>query len=505
MALESTVYELVTRFTTENAGNAQGQARGIETAFVRADRAAKGAAGRVNGVGAAAATARTKVRHLGDEFAFLQRFSGLGTLVGGMTAVSAVTFAATKTASNLNQALNTSLALGAQFNLVFRFSDDPAKNMVKSLEVGHRFMREMARDAAQLPGELADFQRAMSVTGLPILSAGGNLNTVRKMLADLSIVAPMAGQNMEEGGRQTMRMLTGQASVGDNPLFAMLRAANLLPDAAKFNKMAPAKKLEELEKALASLARNPVFRERLIHTFDVQLGTLSDNLFGLNGILGRLGAGPFNGVLDGLVALNRGIERNTPEIVDRISRFIFQLRTLADLVPSFQGSGWEGVKRQFMSTGPGRAIQTGKTALDIASNQRVRALALLATSQEPYDSTNPGIDPMDRAMRIIKARDAKRMAEQGLFKDVTGRRSHQPASEFHELMHPSKTNPDAGITKQTVIQHIKIELDLDTDISPEAFVQRVDRALRKTAAKQSTFPTKGKGAPAPVPKMSSIP
>jgi hypothetical protein len=293
----------------------------------------------------------------------------------------------------------------------------------------------------------------------------------------------------------------------------MLRAANLLPDAAKFNKMAPAKKLEELEKALASLARNPVFRERLIHTFDVQLGTLSDNLFGINGILGKLGAGPFDGVLNGLVALNKGIESTTPQIVDRIMRFVLALQQAADMIPKFDGSGSKGAAsamRAGLASNSGSAavmgaVNAASAISAITSSERARAASLILHNEVPFDSKTGVSGQWDRALAEVRRRDIERKKQLGLFKDVTGRRSHQPASEFHELMHPSKTNPDAGITKQTVIQHIKIELDLDTDISPEAFVQRADRAFRKAAAKQAVFPTKGKGAPAPIPRMSSIP
>lgn len=490
MASAETVYNVVTRFTTEERGAVAGANR-VTNALGTVDRQAN----------------RTK-RTLLTGFATggLQKLGLQLTAAGGGLAVMAsLVMSVKKTFDNLNQAQNTALALGSQFNLAFKFTEDPAANMVASLDLGRKFMADMARDAARLPGELADFQRAMSVTGLPILASGGDLATVRKTLANLSIVAPMAGQGMEEGGRQLMRMLTGQATVGDNPMFAMLTAAGLLPGAAKFNKLEKPEKLRLVTEAFAKLSENPIFRERLIHTFDVQLGTLKDNLFGINGILGQLGAGPFDGLITGLEKLNAGLAEKTPMIVSSVQTFMSELAKLLDYLPKNfaekMANGDTGWKDDLRVAPGGAGLMTIWNAV---TDPRARAMAQTLYSNYPDPTTRKGVGPYDYVLDQLMREDAEQRsidptsaaagaAEGFVAKMLAGQPKPTPRPGFG-----TGTGED-GKTKH-VVQHITIKMDIKTDASPEGIVLPLKRKLKQLA----TFPTQPARHPKMVPGPSSV-
>lgn len=289
----STIYDVVTRYRVDDRATGANQA--YSRSAVEAHRRTVGLQRSMAGLtGGLALLGRT-----------------LAPIAGALGAYAV----GSKVFSNLNQEMTASIGLAAQFQQSFQFSEDPIENFTANLRASKGFMRDLIADAARLPGELSDFLAATRTTAMPVLRSGGTREQLRGMLGSLSIVAPLAGQDMGTAGRQTMRMLTGQASVGDNPLFAMLSGSGLIPGAEAFNPLPAAKKLELLDRALSDLADNPALREEIVHTFDTQLGTLKDNLFGVEGILGRMGRDPFEGLLTGLEGLNSWLERNTDALV----------------------------------------------------------------------------------------------------------------------------------------------------------------------------------------------
>lgn len=294
-----TVYEVITRYHVQDLGGAE-LAR-YDKATRRADR-----------------STRSMRRGLGMASRAAAKFSMMiAPLVGGAVGLASFGYATAKAFRNLNEEMNNSIQLAGQLNLAFKFSEDPAANFVASMKVSKEVFRDMVKDAAALPGELGDFLGMGRNIGLSLFSAGGSTEQYRQMIAKLALVTPMAGGQFDVVGLGAMQMLQGTAQIR-NPLFSTLKTGNLLgniSDTGDWNVLPLAERLARLDAGLSRLVDNEMFRSAVLDTFDTQLGTLADNLFGISGIAGELGANAFDGLLESLTKLNVWLEDNQEKIV----------------------------------------------------------------------------------------------------------------------------------------------------------------------------------------------
>jgi hypothetical protein len=467
----TTVYDVVTRYRTDDRATAGvGRMTGVANDLDRANRRAAGSFGQLGaGVG-------TVVRFLGP-------------LSAGITIVGALA----KTFQNLRQEQEATLSVASQFNLAFEFDTDPSKNFLASMRESRGFIRELIGDAAKLPGELSDFLGALSTMGLPVLTNGGDQRQLRRMMGNLSIAAPMAQQSMRDAGGQVMRMLTGQASSGDNPLFAMLTGARILPKEG-FNAKTAAERLRLLDDALEKLAGNPALRQEILRTFSTQWGTLMDNVFGVEGILGQMGADPFEAVLDGLVAINKFLSENK-------STFLFYARLFGVAPSGLEAQGKDYRDRSFFDLGGigekiGRYFQGSE--LEATADE---------TARRRYFKTISNMGDEERLRRFKTDPNSLLVRQDPLFQMIRKKAMDEltfvgpPAAP--PGWEPSKGSGKAKprITGDTVTNHITIKVDLRSDDSPEAIAVKLGKAMERA----SQHPKRAARAPnmRPVPRATS--
>jgi hypothetical protein len=471
----STVYEVVTRYRTDDRATASlGRMTGVANELDRANRRAAGSFGQ-----------------LGSGIGTVVRF--LGPLSAGITIVGALA----KTFSNLRQEQEATLSVASQFNLAFEFDTDPSKNFLASMRESRGFIRDMIGDAAKLPGELSDFLGALSTMGLPVLTNGGSQTQLRRMLGNLSITAPAAGQNLRDAGQQTMRMLTGQASVGDNPLFAMMTGAGLLPNAASFNTKTAAERLRLLDDAIERFAGNPALRQEVLRTFSTQWGTLMDNVFGVEGILGQLGADPFEAVLDGLTAVNDWLTANK-------SNFVYYARLFqGGGLPEMKGrpgdeTDWSWAWKAFDSVARWFSEQSREGWIEAETRRRVEQASRL--TDRPEDRARLHALGMPEGSFLLKSDPLYRITRKQVEGELNfmGPPLPPPGYEPEPKTAPGRKRPK--ITGDTVTNHITIKVDLRSDDSPEAIAVKLGKAMERA----SQHPKRAARAPnlRPVPRAT---
>lgn len=477
MAGSTTVYDVVTRYRTEH-GAATGGTRQYRT--------------EVDGLSRSLGSAQAMA---GAVFVGLSKFVGLA---GGMASVGfAVHAGITRTFRNLNEELNSSLALAAQLNLAFNFAGDPAENFRLSLGAARGLMSDLTRDAARLPGELSDFVGIARQISGAVFGGGGDIGTLRGLTARVALAAPAAGQSPDDAARQTMRALFGTASVGDNPLFAMMLGSRLFGPgmtAESFNKLPAAERLQKFDEALAKLTDNPMFRSEVIRTFDTQLGTLADNLFGINGIISQVGGREaFDAVLDGLVSLNQGIERNVPTIVSGMAQLRGEIEFWADAVKRL----WYG-----MATGAGLLYEVSPLGnLGTPGEAAGKGYELLL--KNPYDAAralagtlrNGELPTLENLQKEMHRADMVRM-----YTDLAARNARKSARglplDESGIVPPPNATPTPAVTHNTVHQTNYIQVDLKSDDSPEAVAVKLGKAMeiaekhpRRSSRALSLLPT----------------
>ncbi|MEX2206780.1 MAG: hypothetical protein WEF50_11185 [Myxococcota bacterium] len=242
-------------------------------------------------------------------------FGTLARFVGPMFTVATAVGAIRRSLTGLNEQQNRTIQLAAQFNQAFKFDPDPAKQFAASMREGRKLVGGIISDAASLPGTSREFFGAVSMLAGPMFKAGKSTSDLRRLVSGVMLTAPFAGQSPDDAGRQAFRMVSGQAGIGDNPLFASLLASGLLPNAKMFNAMPLVARIEAVDSAFAKLTGNPFFRNAVLGTFDTQISTLDDRLFGPSGVLGQLLSGPFNDFVPMLMKLNEGLAASVPGIV----------------------------------------------------------------------------------------------------------------------------------------------------------------------------------------------
>lgn len=471
----TTIYDVVTRYRVED-----------------------GASTPLDSLGRRAHTADLATRNLGSSLVGVGRsLMSVATMAGSLAGVTSGAAAIGLTFRNINQEMNATIATAAQLNLAFEFDPDPARSYLAAMGSARTLVGEITRDAAALPGELSDFMQAMSTITLPVLTAGrGTTADVRSLLQNLSIAAPMAQQSMGEAGRQVMRMMTGQVSIGDNPLFATLFASGLLPNAETLNRLPGPQKLHAISNALEQLAGNPALRGAVLRTFDTQLSTLKDNLFGVEGVMGQLLKGPANDFLDWLVRLNQTLAERKGDIVQTVNSLtnptgLTSGQREAILGPPVPGSGWSvgDLAARAWDSGMGvmKKNQTELLAWDSARREYERTLlgAGKALPWSEWSQLSIGVHPNEQFTRIYENKlNLIKAVQSGVIDDMVKDvifQGREPGSDVEPKRRAGGSPPKAAITKQIVTQNIQIKVDLKSDDSPEAIAAKLADGVRRAS------------------------
>jgi hypothetical protein len=310
--------------------------------------------------------------------------------------------------------------------------------------------------------------------------AGGDLKTIRSLTAKVALAAPAAGQSSRDAGNQAMRILYGTASVGDNPLFAMLRGApgSGMRDTKTFNALPAAQRLKVFSDELAKLTDNPMFRKEIIRTFDTQLGTLADNLFGVQGIFGQLGKHAFDDFLQGLVDLNDWISQNKDEWVKNIG-------VLTGIGARPLGLSAQQL-RNFMGSGdvPGRQSNLGvidRLAKFQSDTARENAISERATRMMRMTMIGEGLPPETitalTASREFLSQPRYREMWPKMLEAAERQLNFAQKQAAEEDKEPKFAPKD--LTKPKITQHFNIKLDLKSDDAPDAVAVRLTKAFEK--------------------------
>lgn len=455
----TTIYDVVTRYRTETGAATVGTRRYGEEAMR---------------TGSALGLAQTKATAL---FGTLARFAGVA---GGIAGVGyAIHRSLTATFTNLNAEMNSSLALAAQVNLAFRFDADPAANFVASMKVSKDLMAGLSRDAARLPGQLSDFVGIAQIISGSVFSGGGKPEQVRSLTAKVALAAPSAGQSAADAGQQAMRILFGTASVGDNPLFRNMLGGQLFGPGMtteKFNALPAAERLQRFDEALSKLTDNPIFRSSIIRTFDTQLGTLADNLFGINGIVTQAGGRElFDSLLGQLTDLNTSLETKMPSIVGNLSMFRAEIGRWADLIGSAGSFAMHGPSGNrtwnfFEGAASGVVAELGSQTAGAIGGAYTELLATLNVHRQ-----KGGVGTIADLQAEVRRLELLRYYESGQGKAPAARRN-SPLSGGADSK-PEATNKPAVPAAPVVHQTNYIQVDLHSDDSPEAIAVKIGKAM----------------------------
>jgi len=463
----TTVYEVITRYKTED--HASGAMRSYTRTAEEVDR--------VN-------------RRAGQSFGLLGGTLGglarsLGPLAAGFTAYSA--FA--RTFENLRSAQEGAIGMAAQFAQIFRFAEDPIANFAGNLGLARDFMKDLTTDAAKLPGELRDFQIAAGAMSFQVLGGGGNLEQLRRMTQNLSIVSRAAQQSMPDAGNQAQRILLGTASVGDNPLFAFLQPIIGLTT-EQFNASTAAERLRRFSDALERFGGNPALRSEVMHTFSTQWSTLMDNLFGVSGALGELGKEPFLDLTTALEGLNSFLESHR----DRFKAF-------AD---SFGGTNaMDGIRTRGGSflDNPLTSI-FGSVANEIQTQNRQAAIDNEALRRFVRDtkanSVVSGLLGPTLAMPGATLDRYRKEIESDLRSVAVNRARDTNLDFFTKRKEPPRVN--TGRSGDIVNNTITIMVDLKSDDSPEAIAVKIGKAMDRV----SRYPTRALRTPNLSPRAGTL-
>lgn len=389
----------------------------------------------------------------------------LGAATGGLAAMGGTAFFLHRTFRNLNEELNASLRMATQMNLAFQFegATTASENFVGSLRASRQLIRGLTQDAARLPGELSDFIQIANVISGGVYAGGGDPSLVRDLTSRIALAAP----NDPSAGRQAMRILFGTASVADSTMFAMMQSQGLLRgpgggalDTAAFNALPAAERLRVFDEGLRQLTDNPMFRKEILRTFDTQLGTLSDNLFGPYGIGGQLMRGPFNDVLDALVDFNTKLEAATPGIVSSFNTIVDHAVAFGSIAGS---------------------IRQGTPSLGYGLREMLRGTPLA-----------PLIGLGDAASKDLPKPVADFLYEQsgGIYKgyiDTLRLRQMWRDIDFSmDLLGEGDKDKFTPRKPPPINQNFTIQVDLKSDHSPEAIAVRMKKAMEKVGRSPGT-------------------
>jgi hypothetical protein len=200
--------------------------------------------------------------------------------------------------SELEQA-QTSLA--AIFN-----STGQSNGMLAGMKDAQSVMKDMRKDAAELPGEFKDLVGIFRMAATPGFQAGGSIKDIEKLSANSMAFAASRGIEMGQAGRELGQLLQGRA--GGHNVFGTL--LGLSGDKAQaFNAEKPEERLKTLQK---ELKKEESSRDFFGSTFDALSSTLVDNG---KKFLGAATSGVFDRLKGALETTNAWFDRNEEKII----------------------------------------------------------------------------------------------------------------------------------------------------------------------------------------------
>jgi hypothetical protein len=217
--------------------------------------------------------------------------------IGVVGSVAATGFGI-KINSELEQA-QTSLA--AIFN-----SAGQSSGMLGGMKDARDVMKDMRKDAAELPGEFKDLVGIFRMAATPGFQAGGSIKDIEKLSANSMAFAASRGIQMDQAGRELGMLLQGRA--GAHNVFGNL--LGLAGDkATTFNAAKPEDRLKTLQR---ELKKEESSRDFFGSTFDALSSTLIDNA---KKFLGAATGGLFDRVKGALASSNEWFDRNEEKII----------------------------------------------------------------------------------------------------------------------------------------------------------------------------------------------
>jgi len=469
-ATATTYYDVVTRYRLES-GDAQRQLDryGRSTRIVQRD-----------------------TRMFNRELMLARR--GLGTIarvagpaIGGLLGVAGAYGAVAKTFQNYNRQQNAAIQLGSQINLAFESSTNAVENFNLAMRASDKLVSQLTRDAAKLPGELSDFiDMAKELSG-PAFAAGAGPERLRGLTNRLALFTPgVPGADFRSSSMGAAMMLQGVAR-STNPLFrAMLTQRLLGPGiggAEDFNALSASERLERLDSGLAKIAKNELFRKRVLETFDTQLGTLADSIFGEQGLLGRRFWGSFDRLLDSLTRFNAWLDQSLP-LIDKAIDVARGTSGGLNLTPAEErylrgpalpgGTGVGGVVEQMHKD---QAAFNREAEIMERAMERARNLYL----REHIAAGHPLLSRED-----VVGKMARNLAMGGaVFEPRYQKILEESVSFVREfLAKRGKEEEDPKFTPRSlsqpkVEQHFNMKLDVRTDDSPEALAVKIEKTMAK--------------------------
>jgi hypothetical protein len=452
---------------------------------------------------------------------------GFGRSVLPLIGLTAAGGAAAKVFGSLSEEVERTTQLASQFNIAFQFDQDPLRNFTESMSRARLLVGDIITDAAKLPGTADQFFGAAGLLAGPVFSAGKGPQDLRKLVSQVALGAPFAGVDQETAGRQAYRILTGQASQGDNNLFSQLVPLGLSKD---INQLPLAKRFEELDRVLGKVVDNPLFRENVTKTLDVQLSTLSDTIFGAKGIFGRLAGdtSAYDALIGSLQSLNATLQESTPAISGWTRALLDSWDLINPLDEMFgrNGPSEPGKESKYSAAAYGRGRLAYPQARDLMKelgipvgsglklafqpNERSALTSVSEYLKDLYrsaDAGGPGADVVKSAVvRAIFGPDLAGLRQSGELKG--GLKSPEQASEVTQRLIRGIQDqylkllgdPTEGIPKNNmdVRNYFTIKIDMKSDQSPEGVVV----AMRKAIEQEERFRRRSARSPIITPGTS---
>lgn len=125
---------------------------------------------------------------------------------------------------------------------------DPKEAFGNQYRLAGDVIKQMRKDAQELPGSFSELQRIMTDLSGPAENAGLGQAATEKMAADAMLAGSAAGVPLKAVGRELGEILSGSARIS-NPLFRALHMGN----AKDVNKMSQKDRLHATQDALAKL------------------------------------------------------------------------------------------------------------------------------------------------------------------------------------------------------------------------------------------------------------
>lgn len=217
--------------------------------------------------------------------------------IGAVGAVGAVAFGV-KLNSELEQA---QVSLAAIFN-----SQGMSNGMLGGMKDAQAVMKDMRKDAADLPGEFKDLMGIFRMAATPGFQAGGTIKQIENISANTMAFAASRGIQMDQAGRELGMLLQGRASA-HNVLGNLMGLTG--EEATKFNAAKPQDRLKKVE---TILKKEESSRDFFGGTFDAMSSTLLDNA---KKFLGGATAGVFDRLKAAMETANAWFDKNEEKIM----------------------------------------------------------------------------------------------------------------------------------------------------------------------------------------------